>query len=138
MRYRWVGLLLLFCFHAKNLVAEELPASLISEENLTLETDHAVGADPFQERFQRMLITLFGLVAFMILGAIVVKQWMKMQSSQVNQGSAIQLLESRALSQKVSLHLVEMEGSRVLVGEMNSHLALLLLPSKSVPKGENR
>lgn len=138
MRYRWVWLLLLFCFHAKNLVAEERSVSLVSEENVLSETDHAVESNLFQERFQRMLITLFGLVAFMILGAIAVKQWMKMQSSQTNQGSAMQLLETRALSQKVSLHLVEIEGSRVLVGETTSHLSLLLLSSESSSKGENR
>ena len=73
----------------------------------------------------------------MILGAIAVKQWTKTQLGQANQGSAIQLLETRALSQKVSLHLVEIEGSRVLVGETTSQLSLLLLTPESNPKGEN-
>lgn len=137
MWYRWVWLLLFFYSHANNLFAEETPVPLGSEEGVIAETQQSVAADPFQERFQRMLITLFGLVAFMILGAIAVKQWTKTQLGQANQGSAIQLLETRALSQKVSLHLVEIEGSRVLVGETTSQLSLLLLTPESNPKGEN-
>ena len=106
------------------------------EEHAVSETEASTEVDPFQERFQRMMITLFGLVAFMILGAIAVKQLMRARIGQVNQGSAIQLLETRAISHKVSLHLVEIEGERILVGETASHLSILILPVDAVIKGE--
>ena len=136
MWFRVVGIVLFLSLNLGGMATEGELVPVVSEEHAVSETEASTEVDPFQERFQRMMITLFGLVAFMILGAIAVKQLMRARIGQVNQGSAIQLLETRAISHKVSLHLVEIEGERILVGETASHLSILILPVDAVIKGE--
>lgn len=137
MYCRWIWLFLFFCSSVEVVSTEETsPVPL--EEIVVPEMEHPIVADPFQERFQKMLVTLFGLIAFMILGAITVKQLMKTRLGQANQSSAFQLLETRVLSHKLSLHLVEIDGDRILVGETASHVSLLALPSGMNKEGENR
>ena len=136
MWFRGLRVIFFLSVNLGGMVSGEEPAPVMHSSEMSIVEGPAVAdiedskeIDPFQERFQRMMITLFGLVAFMILGAIAVKQLMRARIGQVNQESAIQLLETRAISHKVSLHLVEIDGQRILVGETASHLSLLALPT---------
>ncbi len=108
-----IKLLRLFCIQLLICGAvqaqEEPPLDLIEE---TTSTDYN-----FKHEFVRMLLIL-GL----IIGMVVATTWMfkrigrgKMRT--FNNSSAIQILERRAVSQKSFVYLLEVEGTKILVGD---------------------
>lgn len=78
---------------------------------------HVKEQDNFQAKFLNMLFILTLLIGFMILASWVLKRMMKSRITQINQSSAIKVLETRQLSPKSALYLVEVEGRIILIAE---------------------
>lgn len=73
--------------------------------------------DTFQAKFLNMLFILALLIGFMILASWALKKMMKSRITQINQASSIKVLETRQLSPKSVLYLIEVEGEILLIGE---------------------
>lgn len=71
----------------------------------------------FQEKFIRMLYLLALLVALMVAASMVLKKMMKTRVDQLNSGSLIQVIETRSLSTKSTLYLIEVEGKKMIITE---------------------
>lgn len=71
----------------------------------------------FQGKFIHMLIILGLLVAFMYCASWALKRMMRARVMTQNLGNSIQLLESRALSARLTLHIVEVDGKKILISE---------------------
>lgn len=74
-------------------------------------------SDTFQAKFFNMLFILALLIGFMILASWALKRLMKTKLSQRNIGSAIKVLETRYLSPRATLYLVEIHNCTVLIAE---------------------
>ncbi len=88
-------------------------------------TNHLKEGDTFQAKFLNMLFILILLVGFMILASWLLKRMMKSRITQINQASYIKVLETRQLSPKSVLYLVEIEKQKVLIGESQTGLSLM-------------
>lgn len=88
--------------------------------------------DQFQAKFLHMIFILALLIGFMILASWALKRMMKARITQVNQTSLIKVLETRQLSPKSSLFLIEIEGKMVLIGESPTTLShIASFPNKN-------
>lgn len=81
--------------------------------------------DNFQAKFLNMLFILGLLIAFMILASWALKRMMKARVTQINQASLIKVLETRTLSPKSLVYLIEIEGEKILIGESQNGLTYL-------------
>ncbi|HYG40740.1 MAG TPA: flagellar biosynthetic protein FliO, partial [Cytophagales bacterium] len=82
-------------------------------------------SDNFQAKFLNMLFILGLLIGFMILASWALKRMMKARVTQINQTSLIKLLETRPLSPKSIVYLIEIENTKILVGESQNGLNYL-------------
>ncbi len=73
--------------------------------------------ESFQAKFFNMLFILALLIGFMILTSWLLKRMMKARVVQVNQASLIKVLETRQLSPKSTLYVIEVDQKRVLLSE---------------------
>lgn len=92
------------------------PFSTIDEAQSMHHEEH-VTVDTFQDKFFNMLVILALLVAFMILASWALKKLMKSKITQLNTSSHIKLLETRYLSPRATLYLVEVDKQVVLISE---------------------
>lgn len=93
--------------------------------------------ETFQSKFVRMLVILALLIGFMILAAWTLKRMMKTRVNQLNVASSIKVLETRTLSPRSTLYLIEVEGQNFLIAEspnMVSHLASFDVSSHEMPR----
>ncbi len=91
----------------------------------------------FGSKFVRMLVILGFLVGFMILAAWMLRRMMRTRVDQLNTSSSIKVLETRALSSRSTLYLIEVEGQTLLIAEsptMVSHVASLERSSQETPR----
>lgn len=104
-----------------------LPPSLreYSKKELPKE-DHFVG------EFFKMLLTLGGIVALMLLASFLLKRFNNTRIQQINESSSIKILERRAITAKTAVYLLTIRGKDVAVFE--SHNGLLLIPE--IPQEE--
>lgn len=82
----------------------------------------------FQVKFFNMLVVLGLLIGFMILASWMLKRMMRTRVDQLNATSSIKVLETRHLSPKSILYLLDIEGHRLVIAESHaglSHLATL-------------
>lgn len=113
-------LLLFAClFLAKAyLIGEEAPPLPIIEEESPFERN----APDFQESLYQMLTTL-GLLLLVVIGvAYFLKRFLNQRMEQINADSDIKVLERRSLNPKSAIYLIEVEGTKMLVGESASGL----------------
>lgn len=82
-------------------------------------------SDDFQAKFFRMLFILALLIGFMIVASIALKKMMKTRIGALNQGSQIKVVDSRSLSPRTVIHIIEVEGRRLVVAETASTATLL-------------
>lgn len=82
-------------------------------------------SDTFEQKFANMLIVLGLLIAFMIIAAWALKRMMKTRISGINMSSAIKIIETRNLSPRSTLYLLEVNGHPLLVGETASGITKL-------------
>jgi len=101
---------LLLCLLAP-LLAEEAPSNpfLIDPANPQ--------PDRFYTEFLNMLSTLGLIVGAMLILAWVVRKFTQNRLAQVNEASSMKVLESRILSAKSTLHLIEIEGTGYVLAE---------------------
>lgn len=81
--------------------------------------------DSFYLKFLNMLFILALVITFMILGSWMVKRLMRTRLSQMNQSCDIKIIESRSLSTKATVHLLEVRGKVVLIAESASGISYL-------------
>lgn len=88
--------------------------------------------DTFQAKFLHMLLVLGLLIAFMLLASWALKKMMKSRVTQMNTGSSIKVIETRYLSPRSSVYIIDVNGQNFLLGESPSTVTLLAaLPPQS-------
>lgn len=89
-------------------------------------------SDTFQTKFFHMLFILGLLIAFMILASWALKRMMRTKITQLNTANSIKVLETRYLSPRATLYLVEAENRTFLIAESPTTVTYLAsLPSES-------
>lgn len=94
---------------------------LIEEEN----KPSPLSDDHFFREFINMLGTLALLIAFMLFASWVLKRMLNQRVQQLNTSSHIKVLDKRALSNKASVYLIEINDKVFLVGESMNNLSLI-------------
>ncbi len=88
-------------------------------------------ADSFQTKFINMLFLLALLIGFMILASWMLKRMMRSRLSQINTSSTIKVLETRNLSTRSTLYIIEAQGQCLLIAETHTAVTTLAsLPSE--------
>lgn len=94
-------------------------------------------SDSFQAKFFHMLMILGLLIGFMLLASWALKRMMRTKMTQLNTGSTIKILETRYLSPRATLYLIEAQDQTFLIGESPTqvtYLATLSQDQRSIPK----
>lgn len=119
----FLSLFLLLFFHPIEGNTNDSPESLFygTEESASFGEDR----QDFQAKFFKMLTVLAGIIVFMILGAFALRRLLHSRLTQTNRDSSIQIVESRPLSNKTMLHILEVEGKRVVIAETSTTVSLL-------------
>jgi len=78
---------------------------------------HERESDTFQAKFLNMLFLLALLIGFMILASWALKRLMKTKIGQLNTASNIKVLETRYLSPRTTLYLIEIHDQAILIAE---------------------
>jgi len=86
----------------------------------------------FYQEFLHMLWTLGLLLGVLILIAYLLKRIMHTRIQQANVSSSIKILESRALSQKNALHLIQVGEVKALIAEGHEGVTLLSKSGESL------
>jgi flagellar biogenesis protein FliO len=100
-------------------------------------TEHE--SDTFQAKFFNMLFILCLLIGFMILASWALRRMMKARATQLNTASTIKVLETRYLSPRATLYLVEVQDKAFLIAESATsvtYLASLPLEEESSPSSQ--
>jgi len=84
-------------------------------------------SDTFQTKFFNMLLILGLLIGFMVLASLALKRLMKAKITHLNTESGIKLLETRSLSPRTTLYLVEVQDQTFLIAD--SPTSITPLPS---------
>lgn len=100
----------------------------------TAPTEGERAPDDFQGKFVRMLFILVLLIAFMILASWALKRMMHTRVAQINDTSRIKLIETRTLSTRSTLYLLEIDDASFLVGESAAGLFRLDTTFDTTPK----
>lgn len=104
-----------------------LPASLREHSKKELpKEDHFVG------EFIKMLVTLGGIVALMLVASFLLKRFNGARIQQMNESSSIKILERRAITAKTTVYLLTIKEKEFAIFE--SHNGLLLIPE--IPQNE--
>ena len=82
-------------------------------------------SDTFQTKFFNMLFILGLLIGFMLLASWALKRMMKSKMTQLNTASNIKVLETRYLSPRATLYLVEIENQTFLIAESPTSVSYL-------------
>ena len=95
----------------------------------------------FYQEFTQMLFTLGLLIAALIGVSFFMKKFMTSRVQYANEASKIKVVEQRALTPKLSLHLIEYNGNEYLVAESMQGAPLLIASGKEdvlEPSSEKR
>lgn len=79
----------------------------------------------FGYKFIQMLFALALVLGILVLFSWVAKRFFAQRILQMNMGSSIKVLEQRNLSPKTAIHLVEVNGKGILIGESAEGLRFL-------------
>lgn len=82
----------------------------------------------FEGKFMQMIWFLGGIIAFMLLASWFVKKMSRNRIEQLNAQSSIKVLESRVLSTRSSIYLLEIMGKGILVAESHSGINMISIP----------
>lgn len=88
--------------------------------------------DDFHTKFTNMLGILALLISFMLLASWMIKKMMKTRVTELNTQSSIRVLETRFISPKSTLYLLEVMGQGLLIAESSSgvhQISKIRLPS---------
>lgn len=84
-------------------------------EHVEHEIEHE--SDTFPKKFFNMLVILLLLIGFMLLASWALKRMMKTKITQLNTSSSIKILETRYLSPRATLYLLEFQNQTCLIAE---------------------
>jgi flagellar protein FliO/FliZ len=90
-------------------------------------------SDTFQTKFLNMLFILALLIGFMILASWALKRLMRSKMTQLNTNSDMKIIETRYLSPRATLYLVEVQNQAFLIAE--SPTAITYLATLSLEGG---
>jgi flagellar biogenesis protein FliO len=79
----------------------------------------------FQAKFINMLIILGLLIGMMIVASWTLKRMMRTRVAQMNTASEIKIQESRHLSPRATIHLIDVQGEQLLIAESPTSVTLL-------------
>lgn len=102
---------------------ERFPFEDLQDPMMPSSTDRQ--SDSFQTKFFNMLYILALLVAFMFLASWALKRMMKNRMTHLNTGSNIKVLETRYLSPRATLYLIETHEKTFLIAESPTSVTLL-------------
>lgn len=88
--------------------------------------------EDFQAKFMHMIFMLGLLIGFMLLASWFIKRMVRTRSEQLNTTSNIKVLESRYLSPKATIHVLEILGDGYVVAESPGGITYLT----KIPLGE--
>jgi len=91
--------------------------------------------ESFESKFFNMLFVLGLLIGFMILASWALKRMMKSKVTHLNTASMIKVLETRYLSPRATLYLVEVQNQNFLIAESPTTVAFL--KTSSLQMGES-
>lgn len=100
----------------------QLPAEQQAESTATPEGD----SYRFYTAFFGMLSTLGIIVVVIVAVTWFLKKILMTRQNQMNQSSHIKIIESRAITSKTMLHLVEVSGKRVLIADSHHGIAKIV------------
>jgi flagellar biogenesis protein FliO len=76
--------------------------------------------DNFQAKFINMLVMLALLIGLMLLASWFLKRMMRTRLNQMNTSSSIKILETRYISPKTTIHLLDILGKGIVIAESNT------------------
>lgn len=120
MKYNLLRLLTLLCLLSGpiSILAQFNPPLWAEEgEDNSASSDTDPSVDSFGSKVAHMLVILSLLIGFMILAAWMLKRMMNSRLTQINQTSVIKVIETRALSPRSSLYLLDINGQQILIAE---------------------
>ena len=79
----------------------------------------------FFQMFGKMIVSLAILLGLLFLVLLIFKRFLYTQAQKANDSSLIKIIEQRPLSQKATLHLLEIKGKKVLIAETAAGVTLL-------------
>ena len=97
-----------------------------SKHDESISNEHTTSK--FEYRLLNMLLMLITLITFMVLAGWALKRMMRSRINNLNTSSVIKIKETRNISPRSTLYLVEIEGQTLLIGETHqtiTHLATL-------------
>lgn len=104
-------------------------APLSPPANVSLDEELSPIGDEHESHFYRdfmsMLTTLGLMVAGLLFLSWLLRKGMHTRVQQMNEASEIKILETRTLSQRSSVYLIEVEGQKLVVGESSTGINLL-------------
>lgn len=86
---------------------------------------HLPETDSFQAKFFNMLFVLGLLIGFMILASYMLKRMMHSRVTQINDTSVVKVLETRTLSPRTTLYLLDVQGKKLLIAESPTGASVL-------------
>jgi flagellar protein FliO/FliZ len=109
---------------------QSTPSTVEQHPALPPEFDHLLHegdkeSDTFQAKFIRMLVLLGLLIGFMLLASSMLKRMMRKRLNNQNVGSSIKILETRYLSPKSTVYLLDIRGKGYIIAEAHSNVTLL-------------
>ena len=112
--------------------APPFPSEQLSKEKMLRtpsfeekEDDTILNNSRFTGEFMKMLFFLGLIVAFMLIGSYFLKKMIHTRVQQVNQDSAVKVIEQRALSSKTTLYLLNVNDQEILIAESPSGVVSL-------------
>jgi len=99
------------------------PGEKLEEPNLS--------DDRFFFNLMQMLTTLGLIIALLFFVSYFLRKLLSSRTQQLNVSSDIKILESRAISSKATIHLLEVQGKQITIAE--SHTGVTLLSTSDVP-----
>lgn len=89
--------------------------------------------DNFQAKFMNMLFLLSLIIVFMLFASWMLKRLTRSRTEQINSASSIKVLETRYLSPRSTVYLIDVMGQGLIIAE--SHTGVTHLAT--IPLGEN-
>ncbi len=93
--------------------------------------------EDFQTKFFHMLFILTLLIGFMVIAAWALKRMMKTRITQLNANSTIKIVESRQLSPRTTIYILETEHQQYCIAECVNSVTLLSTHSLEGPNDRN-
>lgn len=114
-----------FALVADETVNQKFPFPVGYELESTQNSSKAQEVDKFQDRFFHMLYILALLIGFMIVASWLIKKLMRTRTEQLNTTSLIRVIETRPLSTKATLHIIDINGKGILIAETHTKVTKL-------------